>query len=181
MVQIRMAAMVVLVCAAVLGRAADKLPDDLFMKESPEKASNVGELKKTAKEGEEVVLRGQIGGQVKDVFNSSRASVMVADMKLVSCNKIPGDTCKTPWDFCCVPANEKAAGLAIVQVVDEKNKLLKSTLKGVNGLDHLSVIVVKGKVSKNDGKNLIVNATGIYLEPAEVKPGTPAKAAEPAK
>ncbi len=155
----------VLFCVAFSVCAADALPDSLFLKESPTTASNVGELKKYAKEGDEVVLRGQIGGQAKDVFNASRATFMVADMKLKPCNKIPGDTCETPWDFCCVPVNEKAANIALVQVVDAKGKLLKSTLKGVNGLDNLSVVVVKGKVSKVDGANMIVNATGIYLEP----------------
>ncbi|HLX63389.1 MAG TPA: hypothetical protein VKX17_19115 [Planctomycetota bacterium] len=150
-------------------RAADKLPENLFIKESPTKASDVGELKKSAKEGDEIVLRGQVGGQAKDVFNASRASMMVADMKLTPCNKKPGDTCETPWDFCCVANDEKAANIAIVQVVDEKGKLIKSTLKGANGLDHLSVVVVKGKVAKKDGVNLIVNATGIYVEAAEKK------------
>ena len=160
----------VCVCAALMGsgnvRAEDKLPESLFLKESPATATNVGDLKKTAKEGDEVVLRGQIGGQANDNLNASRATFMIADMKLVPCNKIPGDTCKTPWDFCCVPVNEKAANIAIIQVVDAKGKLIKTTLKGSNGLDNLSVVVVKGKVAKVDAANLIVNATGIYVEPA---------------
>ena len=148
--------------AGVTVRAAD-LPDNLFLKEPPPGALNVAELKKTAKEGDEVVLRGQIGGQPKDVFNASRAMVMVADMKLKACSLIPGDACETPWDFCCVPVNEKLASLAIVQVVDEKGRPVKTTLK-TNGLDHLSVVVVKGKVAKNEAGNLIVNATGIFVE-----------------
>lgn len=148
----------------VMARAADKLPETLFLKESPTTATDVAELKKTAKAGDEVTLRGQIGGQAKDVFNGSRAMFMVADMKLKSCDKIPGDKCETPWDFCCVPANEKAASIAIVQVVDEKGKLVKATLKGENGLDHLKTVVVKGKVAKNEAGNLIVNASGIYIE-----------------
>lgn len=144
--------------------AADKLPDTLFLKESPATATDVTELKKTAKPGDEVTLRGQIGGQAKDVFNGSRAMFMVADMKLKSCDKIPGDKCETPWDFCCVPATEKAASIAIVQVVDEKGKLVKATLKGAGGMDHLSVVTVKGTVAKNESGNLLVNATGIYVE-----------------
>lgn len=159
----------VLVCGLILGfaaSAADKLPDGLILKESPTTAANVADLKKTAKEGEEVILRGQIGGQAKDVFSGNRAMMMVADMKLKACNKNPGDTCETPWDFCCVPQNEKAAAIAIVQVVDEKGKLVKSSLKGAGGMDHLSVVVVKGKVAKNEGGNMIVNASGIYVEPA---------------
>ena len=144
--------------------AADKLPDSLFLKEAPAGAGQVAALKITAKEGDEIVLRGQIGGQEKDVFNASRAMLMLADMKLVPCNKIPGDKCETPWDFCCVPVNERNKSLAIVQIVDEKGKLLKATLKGAAGLDHLSVLVVKGKVAKNEAGNFIVNASGIYVE-----------------
>ena len=149
--------------------AADTVPDTLFLKEAPAQPGNVAELKKTVKAGDEIVLRGQIGGQKADVFNASRAVVMVADMKLVSCDKIPGDKCETPWDFCCVPVTEKNASVALVQVADEKGRPLKTTLKGVNGLDHLSVVVVKGKVKMNEAGNLLVNATGIYVEPKPVK------------
>jgi hypothetical protein len=169
-----------IVCVAFLSmasfaKAEDKLPDSLFLKESPATAENVGELKKKAKEGEEIVVRGQIGGQAKDVFNAGRAVMMLADMKLVSCDKTPGETCATPWDFCCVPINEKSANIAIIQVVDAKGKLVKSTLKGANGLDHLTTVVIKGKVSKNEGGNLIINASGIYIEPkSAAKPAEPA-------
>ncbi len=158
------ALVVATVVMGIAARAADTLPESLFLKESPTTATDVAELKKTAKAGDEVTLRGQIGGQAKDVFNGSRAMFMLADMKLKSCDKIPGDKCETPWDFCCVPATEKAASIAIVQVVDEKGKLVKATLKGANGLDHLKVVTVKGKVAKNESGNLIVNATGIYVE-----------------
>lgn len=161
-------ASVVLSAVAFAASAAD-LPAALFLKESPAKADNVGELKKTVKAGDEVTMRGQIGGQAKDVFNGSRATFMLADMKMVPCNKIPGDKCETPWDFCCVPLTEKSANVAVVQVTDEKGKPVKTTLKGVNGLDHLSVVVVKGKVKSNEAGNLLVNATGIYIEPSEQK------------
>ena len=168
MVRVNASLLFVCLCAAFVGIAgvhSAELPADLFLKESPTTATNVGELKKSAKEGDEVVLRGQVGGQEKDVINGTRAMFMIADMKLVSCNKMPGDTCKTPWDFCCVPVNEKAANIAIVQVVDAKGKLVKASLKGANGLDNLSVVVIKGKVAKSDSNNLIVNASGIYVEP----------------
>ena len=44
----------------------------------------------------DAVVRGQIGGQPEDVINKSRALFMLADMKLVPCNKMPGDTCIAP-------------------------------------------------------------------------------------
>ena len=166
-----MKAMSSIKCAAIalsvlaFAASAADLPASLFLKESPAKADNVAELKKTVKAGDEVVMRGQIGGQAKDVFNASRSVFMLADMKMVPCNKLPGDKCETPWDFCCVPLTEKSANVALVQVTDEKGRPVKTTLKGVNGLDHLSVVVVKGKVKSNDAGNLLVNATGIYIEP----------------
>lgn len=160
----------VLVMGAGLdANAADALPATLFVKEAPAAPVNVAELKKTAKEGDEVTLRGQIGGQAKDVFNAGRAMMMVADMKLISCDKKPDENCPTPWDFCCTAAAEKKASIAIVQVADGQGKTIKTTLKGANGLDHLSIVVVKGKVVSAVAGNLIVNATSIYLEPAVAK------------
>src|SRR5690348_16160813 len=88
---------VLLFCA--MARAED-LPAGLILKEAPAGAKDVSVLKKDAKEGDEVVIRGQVGGDEKPFVNK-RAIMRIVDMKLPACNAKPGDSCKTPWDFCC--------------------------------------------------------------------------------
>ena len=142
---------------------AQALPAGLILKEAPTGAKDVGALKKDAKEGDEIVIRGQIGGR-PDVFNAGRATFLIADMKFPACNMKPGDKCETPWDFCCETPEAREANTAAIQVTDPDGKILKADVRGVSGIDYLSVVVIKGKVAKREEKNLVVNATGIYVE-----------------
>ena len=143
--------------------ATESLPAELMLKEAPTGAKNVKDVKKEAKEGDEVVLRGRIGGSVEP-FIDGRAVVQVADTSMIPCDQKEGDGCKTPWDLCCEEPKDIAAGSVMVQVAGADGKPLKVQMKGANGLDPNSVIVVKGKVGKKDGDNLTVNASGIFIE-----------------
>ena len=140
------------------------LPSGFILKEAPAGAKDVGATKATAKEGDEIVIRGQIGGSPKDVFNPGRASFSIADMKLPACSTKPGDKCETPWDFCCETPETLSANTAMIQFTDADGKILKNDVRGANGIEYLSVVVVKGKVAKREGPNLLVNATGVFVE-----------------
>ena len=144
------------------------LPDTLLLKEAPSGAKDVGVLKKEAKAGDEVVIRGQVAGRV-DVFTPGRATVMLADTNLPACSLKPGDKCETPWDLCCETKEILKANTASIQVVGPDGKPLKTDLRGVSGIDHLSVLVVKGTVAAREEQNLVINATGIYVEPPVAK------------
>ena len=61
--------------------------------------------------------------------------------------------------------------MATVQVVDGKGKPLNVSVKGVNGLNPLSEVVVRGLVAKQDGKTLIVNAQNIFVSGQPSPPG----------
>src|SRR5689334_10527410 len=70
-------------------KAAETLPADLRLAKAPEGAVvGVGALKKTAKEGQEVVLRAVVGGAVSP-FVEGRAVMTVADAEAItSCAKM---------------------------------------------------------------------------------------------
>jgi hypothetical protein len=145
------------------------LPAELIAKEAPAGAKNVLEAKKDAKEGDEIVMRARVGGRKEGVFTDGRAQMMVMDVSLPNCSDNPNDTCKTPWDYCCEPQEKITEHAATVQVVGADGKVLPVSLKGQSSIDHGSYIVVKGKVGKRDGGNLLINATSIYVEPAKPK------------
>ena len=149
--------------------SAAAFPSELFLKEAPADAKEVSVVKKEAKEGDEVVVRGRIGGS-ENPFVDGRAVVTIADTSIRACNERPGDACPNPWDFCCEDPNELVMRTATIQVLDKDGKPLKQGLRGVNGIDHLTVLAVKGKVDKRgDPKVLTINASGIYIDKTPAK------------
>ncbi len=142
------------------------LPSDLFVKALPGNPVDVGEARKTAQQGQQVVIRGRIGG-VPHPFADKYAIFVLSDLALLVCV----DDCATPWDYCCTPREKILANVATVQVVDGKGKPLNVSIKGVNGLNPLSEVVVRGLVAKQDGKTLIVNAQNIFVGGPAATPG----------
>jgi hypothetical protein len=74
------------------------------------------------------------------------------------------DHCKTPWDACCEDQQTIAAAAATVQVVNDKGQPLKVGLNGHKGIAPGKDVTVTGKVRSADEKNLVVDATGIYVK-----------------
>lgn len=144
---------------------ASNLPPELILTAAPAGAKDVGVLKQEVKDGDEVVIRGRVGGKDKDVFTPGYASFYLADMKLVPCNTKPGDDCKTPWDFCCEERETILSNLVTVEARGADGKPLKVDLQGVKGIDLLSVLVIKGKaVRQGSDKNLTIVPSGIFVE-----------------
>jgi hypothetical protein len=134
--------------------AAELLPADLFATTQPAGAVDVVAAKKSAKDGDAVVIKGRIGGQ-KEPLAANRAVMTIADISLPTCDKTPMDTCKTPWDSCCEPAEELVA------------KPIKAGLAGNNGLAPNKHVVVAGtaKTAGGGGDALIVQAKQIFVVP----------------
>jgi hypothetical protein len=145
--------------------AAAALPAGLLVKEAPAGAKSVAEAKKDAKEGDEIVVRGRIGGSRPGGFTEGRAQITIIDAVLPICSERPNDTCPWPWDYCCESKEDITKNAATVQVFGPDGKVLPADLKGQNGMDNTTFVVVKGKVGKRDGGNLLVNASAIYVEP----------------
>src|SRR4051812_42869132 len=69
----------------------------------PAKVKSIIEVRKGAKDGDEVVVAGQVGGSDKP-FTEGRASFLLVDESLKA-----ESTCDCPWDFCELPKKELAA------------------------------------------------------------------------
>jgi hypothetical protein len=145
------------------------LPSGLILTTAPADAQNVVEAKQKAKTGDEIVVRGRIGGS-KQPFVEGRAIFQLVDVSLPTCDENPGDTCPTPWDYCCEPVDVKVAKSLTVQVVGEDGKPLKIDLNGQGGLKPSAHVVIKGKVAERpDEKTMTVRAEGVYVQPAGSK------------
>ncbi len=139
------------------------LPEGFFLPAAPANASAIKAAKPTIKPGDEVTLRGRIGGSTKP-FVDGRAMFTLIDMELKPCNANPDDKCVTPWDYCCDTRADILACAATIQVSDPTGMPIKLGLKGRAGLKELSEVIVVGKAIKADGKALVVNATGVYVQ-----------------
>ena len=74
--------------------------EELLLTSAPEKAIDIADLRKSAHAGDTVTFTGNIIGS-DPVFMDGRAIMIMGDpKKITSCNLIPGDECKTPWDVC---------------------------------------------------------------------------------
>jgi len=129
----------------------------------PTGARGILDIKKDAKDGDEVVLLGRIGGS-KTPF-TGRAAFTVVDASFTACSEIEGDTCPTPWDFCCAaPPDELAKGTLLVKFVDENGKTLAQDAKALLGISELQTIVVRGHVRQGADNSLSLVASGIFIK-----------------
>lgn len=127
---------------------------------------SIHELRKTAKPGDVLLLKGQVMGSVSP-FVAGRAAFILGDEDLLTACSEKGDqdSCKTPWDACCDSKEDKANGTATIQVMGANGRVLKEGIEGVEGLENLSRVVIEGVVAKGSGpENLLINATAISIQ-----------------
>jgi len=139
---------------------------------APEQHQTVIEAREAVKDGDEVAVLGRIGGST-DPWVEGRAAFHIVDPTLIPCNEIEGDSCKTPWDYCC-DTDRLPKSMATVKFVDESGKTLETDARTLLGLKELQSIVVKGKAQRDEAGNLTVLASSVFVQPAKaVKPGKP--------
>ncbi len=134
-----------------------------LLAQEPAGALPVKEVRQKAKDGEDVVIVGRLGGSKEGTFSPDRVLFFIVDPGFKTCDEIPGDTCPTPWDYCCEDATVLKQGMATVKVVDDQGKTIPQNAKTFLGLKELQTIVVQGKAKKDDKGNLTVLASGIYI------------------
>jgi hypothetical protein len=132
-----------------------------FLTDEPASPKSVSEAKESAKDGEEVTLVGRIGGSVSP-FVSGRASFTIVDTSFVPCSEIEGDSCNTPWDYCC-DSDRLPGSTAVVKVVDADGKTLAMDAKKELGMAELQTVVVKGKAKRDEAGNLTVLTPALFV------------------
>jgi hypothetical protein len=125
----------------------------------PAGAKGVIAVRKRAKAGDEVAVVGQVGGAQRP-FTEGRAQFLIVDPSLK-----PTAECDCPWDFCELKKEKLAAARLSVQLVDAEGKTLRAGARAMFGIKELSVVVVKGKVRRDDKDNVIVVASGLFVRP----------------
>lgn len=144
--------------------APDPALEKFFTEEALPEAQSIHVARTTAKPGDEVTLKGELMGRGK-VFVDGRAAFILGDPeKLTTCDKMPGDSCPTPWDACCDSKELKRIGIASIQILGEDGRVLSGELKGTKGLKELSTVTLTGVVDESStGENFVINASKIHV------------------
>ena len=129
----------------------------------PAGAKGVQAVRQDAKDGDEVVVVGRIGGSAKPF--TGRAAFTIVDPVLKHCAENPDDACPTPWDYCCVSKDDLAKATVLVKVADDQGKTRPEDARAFLGLKELQTVVVRGKAKRDDAGNLTVAAAGLFVRP----------------
>jgi hypothetical protein len=127
---------------------------------APAGARGVMDVREKAKDNEEVVIVGRIGGGV-DPWIKGKPAFSIVDSSLKACSEIEGDTCPTPWDYCCESDLPKKK--VLVKFVDASGSMVSGDAKELLGLKELQTVTVQGKAKRDDAGNLTVLARGIFV------------------
>lgn len=132
------------------------------LSEKPADVQTVIDARKTVSDGDDVVLVGRIGGS-HDPWIEGQSIFTLVDESLESCDQIPGDTCPTPWDYCCETPKLKDAS-ALVKVVGDDGQPIRSDARQLLGVRELTTVVVQGQAKRDDAGNLTVLASKVFVE-----------------
>lgn len=132
--------------------------------EQPKDAADVIATREQAENGADVVVVGRIGGRANPWLKGA-AAFTISDRSLTPCNEIEGDTCKTPWDYCCEAELGKAT--ALVMFVDDEGQVVKQDARELLGVKELDTVYLMGKAKRDKAGNVTVMAAKLYVAPQE--------------
>jgi hypothetical protein len=162
------AAILGLVLQTIAATTEDKnddsaIRDKYILKEEPKDAAEVLAVREKTKDKDDVVVVGRIGGR-ENPWIKGTAAFSIVDTSLKPCSELPGDTCPTPWDYCCEPDLAKAT--LFVTILDDKTgQTLKQDAREVLKLKELQTVVLKGKARRDKKDNVTIAASKIFIRP----------------
>ncbi|HEV7281616.1 MAG TPA: hypothetical protein VGN57_15550 [Pirellulaceae bacterium] len=135
-------------------------PSGYLVESEPAGAVGVGTAREAAKDDEEVIVVGRIGGSTAP-FVDGLAAFTIVDPKVPYCADDEG--CPTPWDYCCTPVDQMTKNTATVKFVDAAGAPLTEDARKLLGVKELNEVVVQGKADRDDAGNLVVLAEKVYV------------------
>ena len=136
-------------------------PDPAYLAGSePAGAVGVGDARSSAKDDEDVVLVGRIGGSRKP-FVEGLAAFTIVDPKVPHCPAEEG--CPTPWDYCCAQDAVKD-NIATIKIVDKAGNPVSKDARQLLGVKELNLVVIEGKAQRDEEGNLSILADQVFVK-----------------
>jgi hypothetical protein len=131
-----------------------------LLDKEPERAVDVMALRSDVKDLEDVVVIGRIGGRENPWVNGT-AAFPIVDRSLTPCSEIEGDTCATPWDYCC--ESNLADATVLVMFVDEDGKAIKQDPRELLHVKELQTVTVQGRAKRDEAGNVTILASKLHV------------------
>jgi hypothetical protein len=131
-----------------------------LLAEEPEGAMGVIEARQLAKDGEELVLVGRIGGEANPWIEGRAAFTLLDPSMLVvdeSEGMAEGQLCTAD---CC--ATERLECTTVVKFIDASGTLVSVDARKLLGVSADDMVVVKGTAKRDKSGNFQLLATGLY-------------------
>lgn len=138
---------------------APSVDEHFLIKEEPAKAAGVIAVRNTAKDQQDVLVLGRIGGK-KNPWIRNVAAFAIVDQSLQSCDQ-KGHNCPYPWDYCCSP--NLAKSMVLVIFVDEKGEPIKKDARELLGVKELDTVIVQGKARRDKTGNVVIMASKLHI------------------
>ncbi len=132
------------------------------LSDEPAEAKGIINARKTAKDGDTVVVVGRIGGSTNP-WIENRAAFNIVDSSLKACSDIAGDSCPVPWDYCC-ETHKLPTSTALVKIVDDQGKLVEEDARSLLGVKELTTVVLQGKAQRDPSGNLTILADSVFIQ-----------------
>jgi hypothetical protein len=126
----------------------------------PSGAQDVKLARSSAKDNDDVVVVGRIGGDANPWIDGMAAFTIV-DLALKPCED---DGCQVPWDYCC-DLDDLPKSKAMVKVVDGNGSVVPTESRQLLGVKELQTVVVRGKAKRDEAGNLTILASGVFVRP----------------
>lgn len=138
---------------------AQSVDQRYLLKAEPEGAADVIAVRNNAKDQQDVLIVGRIGGK-KNPWIRGVAAFPIVDRSLQSCDE-KGHNCPYPWDYCCSANLPKA--MVLVMFVDERGAVLKKDAREMLGVKELDTVVVQGKARRDKAGNVVIMASKLHV------------------
>lgn len=147
--------------AAVTAPSRPAVPPDpaFLLTERPADVLPVGEAVEQTQSDDMVSIEGRIGGS-EAPFVDGMAAFTIVDPKVHWCADDEG--CPTPWDYCC-NTDQLKGNMALVKIVGADGQPVNKDARDLVGVKELSLVVVEGKVVRDEQGNLTLLAEKVYV------------------
>lgn len=129
--------------------------------DEPDGAIGVIAARGSAKDGELIVMVGRVGGAGNPWIDGRAAFTMLDASKSVVAQGKEANGNEICMGDCC--ASERAACTALVTVVDDNGSVLPVDSRELLRIAENDMILVRGKVKRDEADNFTVLADGVYI------------------
>ena len=129
--------------------------------DEPDGAIGIIAARESAMDGKPIVVVGRIGGAANPWIEGRAAFMLLDASKSVVAEGTESGGNEVCTGDCC--ALERAACTMLVKVVDESGRVLAADSRRLLGVAANDMVVVRGKVSKDESGNVAVLADGVHV------------------